>query len=544
MPPTVPSAFPDWALAPPVQGSLNEQQTITITGVPVSGQFVLSVGQVNTATILWNDSNATIASKINAAYAAGTATIVSGTIAGGSLVVDFGALSQTNFIPVMVPSANTMLTSGGAAVIIQANVTQSSQLPATVPVDSGHTNNGWQFLEKPAFNLFNQWMGTVGLWVQYFWANTVTGIPAWNSAITYALNNFVSYNGQIYVSLTNSNLNNTPSALSTNWQLVNGNSVKGENLFINGSMLVAQAGTSGTVTASTPTYTLDGFIVNSVGANTAWSQTLVNNQNVLKLVPAGTLTDLYVKQRIESIQMQSIGYTNITIQAQITNNTGSTITPTLALNVATSTDSTYTTVALAATNLQPIANGATTIVAYTFAVTNAHAYQNGMEVVFDFGSSVGSGTNIEITNVDCSATPYVNAGLNGNPPTFKARQIETELLSCQRYFSYPIGGNVNGFAGVVGNMTTSTSAIFSINFPVTMRISPTMTWTSPANFTLVAWGPSSDGTEAVNAFNNLGISPSSYFFSASVLSALTASLPANLQSSGAGTASLSANARL
>jgi hypothetical protein len=31
---------------------------------------------------------------------------------------------------------------------------------------------------------------------------------------------------------------------------------------------------------------------------------------------------------------------------------------------------------------------------------------------------------------------------------------------------------------------------------------------------------------------------------ASVLSALTASLPANLQSSGAGTASLSANARL
>lgn len=175
-----PTIFPDWALAPNAQGSLNEQQTITFTGVPVQGSFVLGIGSANTAAINWNDSNTTILSKINAAYAAAQATVASGTIAGGSLVIDFGTFSLTNFIAQMTYSQNTMLTAGSAAVGININVTQATQLPALVTPDSAHINGGWMLFEKPAFNFFNSWMNTVGLWIR------------WISAFPFSLPSFLN----------------------------------------------------------------------------------------------------------------------------------------------------------------------------------------------------------------------------------------------------------------------------------------------------------------------------------------------------------------
>jgi hypothetical protein len=146
-------------------------------------------------------------------------------------------------------------------------------------------------------------------------------------------------------------------------------------------------------------------------------------------------------------------------------------------------------VALAATNLQPIANGATAIVAYTFAVTSAHAYQNGMEVVFDFGSSVGSGTNIEMTNVDCSATPYAAVGLNSNPPVFKSGQYATELLNCMRYLQIISAGNTDTFVSV-GQAYSSTILLAQLYFLTPFRTSPGLTVANPTSFVITVYGSS------------------------------------------------------
>ncbi|MEE1043744.1 MAG: hypothetical protein UH854_07240, partial [Clostridia bacterium] len=45
------------------------------------------------------------------------------------------------------------------------------------------------------------------------------GVPEWDSATDYHQNGFCSYNGIIYKSLTNNNLNNNPSLSTANWEV-------------------------------------------------------------------------------------------------------------------------------------------------------------------------------------------------------------------------------------------------------------------------------------------------------------------------------------
>ena len=443
-------------------------------------------------------------------------------------MVDFGVLSQTNFIPVMVPSANTMLTSGGAAVIIQANVTQSSQLPATVPVDSGHTNNGWQFLEKPAFNLFNQWMGTVGLWVQYFWANMVTGIPAWNSAITYALNNFVSYNGQIYVSLTNSNLNNTPSAISTNWQLASSGGGKGDNVIRNGSMMISQRGQSGNITTGTSAYTLDGWIVASTGATTAWSQFNSSQGYSLGLTPGGTLSVLTLSQRIESTASISLGQNNITIQATFYNDTAVAITPQLSIQVPSSSVNNFgsLTTILAATNLQTVPANTTAVIAYTFTLTNSYTFNYGMQINFLLGSQVPSGSLVGITKVDVSTTPFVSAGLNNNPPLPGVGNVASELVKCQRFLMAWKFNNNEGAQIFIGTTISNHQAYIYFNFLVEMISIPSFS-SSGSSWQVNCVGNSTDAS--VTGFTLVAATPYSALLNATCSgTSLTANVPCNL----------------
>lgn len=347
-----------------------------------------------------------------------------------------------------------------------------------------------------------------------------TGVFPFSSGTTYSINQLCSYNGLLYVSLQNANLNQTPALGSAYWTLIS-SSTKGENAIRNGSMSIAQRGTSGTITASTPGYTLDGWIVDSVGANTAWSQVYYGPSKGfnLKLVPAGTLTDLYVKQRIESTQMSQVGYQNQTFQALITNNTGASITPTLALNVPTAADN-YGSVTqiLAPTNLQTIANGASAVVSYTFSGLST-ADANGLEVILDFSSSVPSGGNVLITNVDVSPTPAYTTGLNNNPPSYKSRFVATELVNCQRYF-VSWGGNStseNIFLGASATSSSSGSSGFMVPLPVQMRAFPAISYSALSDFmvepffeigtgyTPQAFNVGSGGTYGVGGLKNISM---------------------------------------
>lgn len=158
--PTFPTNRADWATNPPA--ALDEIQTIQFSGVAASGQFVLNIGTQATAPILWNDNAATIQGKINAIYAPADA-VVGGSIAAQSVTVDFGVESQTNLVPIMTVTGNTLQTGGGGNIAATVIVSQAGILPPTVAPDNTHVIQGWHLLEKMFFNVVNWWWNAVGI---------------------------------------------------------------------------------------------------------------------------------------------------------------------------------------------------------------------------------------------------------------------------------------------------------------------------------------------------------------------------------------------
>ena len=268
----------------------------------------------------------------------------------------------------------------------------------------------------------------------------------------------------------------------------------GINKFRNGTMDIWQRGTSALASAATTVngYQVDGWITNntfSAGAGPVMSQ-VANNRTgamtlwALKILGATNCTDVIFQQRIESYIAAQFGTQTVTVQAQVFNNTGGSITPTLTVKYPTATDnyaSTTTDSNISGTNLQACANGAWTQVSYTFTPTGTVGL--GMQVMFDFGNNFSANTKyVYVTELDIRATPGVVIGLNGAPPVPELRPIPGELLFCQRYF---FQWNSDGAAGdpIIFGQAISTTVMFgSFQYATTMRASPTFTPSVVASF--------------------------------------------------------------
>ena len=162
------------------------------------------------------------------------------------------------------------------------------------------------------------------------------------------------------------------------------------NKFRNATMDVWQRGTTGTVTTSGG-YTADGWIVLPTGASATWAQAggRLSTKSSLQVTGASSVTDLIIKQRIESLIAAAYCSQTVTVQAQVYNNTGGSITPKLTVNRPSAQDNYGTVTAdVNAVSLQSCGNGAWTQIAYTFSA-NAASY-NGLEIVFDFGNNFSS----------------------------------------------------------------------------------------------------------------------------------------------------------
>jgi hypothetical protein len=214
------------------------------------------------------------------------------------------------------------------------------------------------------------------------------------------------------------------------------------NKFRNATMDVWQRGTSGTVTTS-GSYTADGWIVLPTGASVPWQQNggRLLTKNSLQVTGASSVTDVKIKQRIESLIAAAFCSQTVTVQAQVCNVTGGSITPTLTVNRPGAQDNYGSVTAdVNAVNLQACPNGIWTLVSYTF-TANAASY-NGLEIVFDFGNNFGANTKaLLIAELDIRVTPGAAAGLNSNPPPPELRPIGIELPFCSRYLqtSYNLG---------------------------------------------------------------------------------------------------------
>ena len=218
------------------------------------------------------------------------------------------------------------------------------------------------------------------------------------------------------------------------------------NKFRNATMDVWQRGTSALTATTSGAYTADGWIVLPTGASVTAAQAggRLVTKNSLQVTGASSVTDLIIKQRIESLMAAAFCSQTVTVQAQIYNGTGGSITPKLTVNRPSAQDN-YTSVTadVSAVSLQACAAGAWTLVSYTF-VANAASY-NGLEIAFDFGNNFGSsGKLLQITECDVRVTNGVPSGQQtpGNfIPSPELRPIPVELQFCQRYFetSYDVG---------------------------------------------------------------------------------------------------------
>ncbi|MEW6437761.1 MAG: hypothetical protein AB1508_11425 [Pseudomonadota bacterium] len=259
------------------------------------------------------------------------------------------------------------------------------------------------------------------------------------------------------------------------------------NKFRNGTMDVWQRGTSGTATTTVSPSTqtaADGWYVMPAGGNVPWSQASGRGPTLysLKVNGGATIGDIAIKQRIESFVAAPLEGQTVTVQAEIYNNTGATITPALTVKHAGAADAwTSSTTDVNAVSLQPCPNGSWTQVAYTFTASSSSG--NGLEITFDFGNNFSlTSSSVQISEADVRSTPGATVGLNNTPPAPELRPISVELPFCQRYFEISTGlpGYPTPNSGSSAN-TWSPSTVWT--FAVQMRASPTITisgWRTPA----------------------------------------------------------------
>jgi hypothetical protein len=298
------------------------------------------------------------------------------------------------------------------------------------------------------------------------------------------------------------------------------------NKFHNATMDVWQRGTSGTVTTSGG-YTADGWIVLPTGAGVPWGQAAgrLLTKNSLQVTGAASVTDVKIKQRIESLMAATFCSQTVTVQARVYNGTGASITPTLTVNRPSAQDNYGTTTTdVNATSLQACANGTWTGVAYTFSA-NAASY-NGLEILFDFGNNFGANTKtIAITELDIRVTPGAATGINYNPAPPELRPIATELAFCQRYFTTSYGNGTapgtathNGMVYVASYLSGTGYFGNTIYLPVQMRAAPTIaTWDGAGNSGDLSYTSTGVGTSFTDAITNTGagafaIGPGSFMF--------------------------------
>lgn len=300
------------------------------------------------------------------------------------------------------------------------------------------------------------------------------------------------------------------------------------NKFRNPDFDVAQRGVTGTTTSSSGVYTLDGWIAGSDGTRTlTWTQTYGSANghaiNFLELAAAGSATDTFLKQRIESTIASPLSGQTVTVQVTVINDTAGTITPTLTVKHANAQDNwASSTTDVNAVSLQPIVASSAGTLAYTFSASSSAA--NGLEVSWDFGSAL-AGSNALIYYPDIRLTPGVTTGLNNSPPLNETRPIAAELPLNQRYL-YCIGGIAGPFG--TGLASSTTAAGFFIPLPVNMRIAPTaIANTTVADYSIFTYANAS--VAAITALTFARASVSGVNVTTTVSSGLTSSTPYQLE---------------
>lgn len=102
-------------------------QILLLSGVAASGTFVIRYNGNNSATINWNDSAATIQTKLRSVTGL-SAAVVTGSIASQTLTITLGVTSALSLLTVF---SNSLLTAGAAAITFLYQETYTATLSPT-----------------------------------------------------------------------------------------------------------------------------------------------------------------------------------------------------------------------------------------------------------------------------------------------------------------------------------------------------------------------------------------------------------------------------
>lgn len=254
--------------------------------------------------------------------------------------------------------------------------------------------------------------------------------------------------------------------------IVDGNLVMGSsfrrNRIHNGNMAVAQRGTaSQTFTAGGAlAYTVDRWYGYCTGANVTGIQVANTgtaaspSAYAYQFTGAASVTAIGFGQRIEAANCYDLAGTTATLSVNLSNSLLSTVTWTAYYANTTDTFGT-----LASPTVTQIATGtfsvSSTLTNYNVQIAIPSAATTGIQIVFSVGAQI-SGTWI-IGNVQLeagtSATPYERI------PYYE------QLANCQRYYYRIYSPSTANPFGAGYNTSTTVARIF-INFPITMRTTP------------------------------------------------------------------------
>jgi len=244
-------------------------------------------------------------------------------------------------------------------------------------------------------------------------------------------------------------------------------SIAGKNAIINGGMDIWQRGTSFTV--SNGTYLMDRWYNTGDTSLTVTRDTDVPTSPYFKystkLVGTGTQS---IAQRIESAESTKLAGQVVTISlyAKKTSGTGA-----LGINIyyPSATDN-FASVTQIGSALEMSANPGSSWARYSVTTSALPAdVQKGLLVLINNTNThtiFVTGVQVELGS---TATPFSRAG----------GTIQGELAACQRYY-----WNISGDNQMIGTgyYQTATEVNVTVDFPVTMRTTPTLTAATGTNY--------------------------------------------------------------
>jgi hypothetical protein len=219
------------------------------------------------------------------------------------------------------------------------------------------------------------------------------------------------------------------------------------------------AGASQSITAASPSYSVDRFFVRPIGATVTGQRVAGtgSTQFVYELTGAASVTQLQFEQRIEASNSYDLAGSNATLSVNLSNSLLTTANWILYYANATDNFASNTLISSGSWTIS------STIARYNATISIPAAATTGLYLVIYVGAqTIGT---FKIGDVQLEA--------GSSATEFERRPIGVELALCQRYYYELPSGSANAFL-LPGGMQTSANTLCPVSHPVDMRIGATL----------------------------------------------------------------------